>query len=100
MHIFHPFVHPFYRPPPSEESILRMEEEEEAERRAKKEEKRRKRRIKAGLDPDIHTSDEERELLMGEKGAELEPIEDIEVERSCNETRGAKVYNLDMKFEN
>ena len=75
-----------------------MEEEAEAEKRAKKEEKRRKRRIKAGLDPDIHTSDEEGSELRKEKTAELSEL--IFVERSVDETRGAKIYNLDMKFEN
>ena len=74
-----------------------MEDEAEAERLAKKEQKRRKRRIKAGLDPDIHTSDEEEDLRK-EKTAEISEL--VFVERSVDETRGAAIYNLDMKFEN
>ena len=99
MHIFHPSVHPLYQPPPSEESILRMEEEELEAKAEKKRQKRRRRRIRDGKDPDKDTTDEDNDAIpeVSEKPEETQ----MEVSRSCDETRGAAVhYAPDYKYEN
>ena len=67
MHIFHPEVHPQYRPPLTEDQMLlakeeaREEEEHREEERQKEKEKRKRRRkrIKMGLDPDLNSSQDE-----------------------------------------
>ena len=65
----------------------------------KKRQKRRRRRIRDGKDPDKDTTDEDNDAIP-EVSEKLEETQ-MEVSRSCDETRGAAVhYAPDYKYEN